>query len=225
MDHLSPLCIRLGHHFNDLTLLEMALTHRSMGAMNNERLEFLGDSLLNLIIAEKLYREYPNLTEGELSRLRANLVKGETLAILGKELLINEYLRLGIGEIRSGGAERKSILANTIEAIIGAIYLDSNLEACRERVLTWFADRLDAISFTGVQKDPKTQLQEYLQSKKLALPEYIILSIKGEAHSQIFHVECRVRGLKQVSVGFGTSRRRAEQDAAQKFLQTLSLPL
>lgn len=223
-DELEQLCQRVGYHFSNQALLMEALTHRSAGSPNNERLEFLGDSLLNFIIAARLYEIYPQLAEGELSRLRANMVCGETLAGIAKELMINKCFHMGQGEIRSGGADRQSILANALEAIIGAIYLDTDIERCRERVLSWYATRMDAINEKGVQKDPKTVLQEYLQSQKLPLPEYKITEITGKAHTQIFHVECSVQGLPHVGLGNGTSRRRAEQDSAEKFLQHLKYP-
>lgn len=209
---------KLGYQFQDVSFLEMALTHRSRGIINNERLEFLGDSVLNFSIAEKLFQEYPKLSEGGLSRLRANLVNGDVLAALAKELTINQYLRLGAGEMKSGGLHRKSILANVVEAVIGAIYLDGGMHICRERIMVWFASRLEEIIAQGVTKDPKTRLQEYVQSRKLTLPKYVILKIEGREHNQIFQVECRVVGLSKTAIGEGTSRRRAEQNAAEKLL-------
>jgi ribonuclease-3 len=221
MKSFETLCEKLGYSFQDEQLLITALTHRSMGEPNNERLEFLGDALLNFVIAEKLYQELPDLPEGELSRLRASLVKGDTLADLAKELTINRYMRLGVGEIKTGGAERASILANSLEAMIGAIHLDGGTAVCQDRILQWFEARLIQTVSMGVQKDPKTRLQEYLQSKKLPLPDYKILSVSGQAHAQVFKVECTVSGLKESAIGEGRSRRRAEQDAAQKFLEYL----
>jgi ribonuclease-3 len=218
---LDVLSERLGYSFQDITLLEMALTHRSLGVINNERLEFLGDAVLNFCIGEKLFHEYPNLTEGGLSRLRSNLVNGETLAKIAQELRIYDYLRLGVGEMKSGGVQRKSILANTMEAIIGAIYLDSGIGICQQRVLSWFTEQFVLLMSEGVRKDPKTQLQEHLQANKMPLPHYTLLTVDGREHSQVFKVQCRVAGLRQVAIGVGSSRRRAEQDAAQRFLDLL----
>jgi ribonuclease-3 len=215
---LEKLGEQLGYTFQDISLLETALTHRSYGNVNNERLEFLGDALLNFYTAEKLFREYPGLTEGGLSRMRANLVNGDALAELARELRINDYLRLGAGEQKSGGVQRNSILSNAMEAIIGAIYLDGGAEACQQRILSWLSSQIAAIITSGVQKDPKTQLQEFLQAKHLALPQYQVLSVDGREHNQVFKIECRVKGIPKNAIGKGTSRRRAEQDAAQKFL-------
>ncbi len=211
----------LGYHFKDESLLQAALSHRSVRGKNNERLEFLGDAILNFIIAASLYMQCPHAKEGELSRLRAGLVNGEMLAELAQEFTLGEYLRLGPGELKSGGARRKSILADALEAIIGAIYLDSNMEICQERVLTWFYSRLEEVSHTGTKKDPKTQLQEFLQARKSHLPVYSVLSIDGQAHKQIFHVRCDVEGSTISTEGSGSSRRAAEQIAAQKFLDSI----
>lgn len=218
---LTVLGAQLGHQFRDISLLEVALTHRSYGINNNERLEFLGDALLNFLTADRLYKEYSSLTEGGLSRLRANLVNGEVLAKLAVELTINQYLRLGPGEMKSGGVNRRSILSNTMEAVIGAIYLDGGLDVCRECIYRWYAERLAIITAEGVKKDPKTLLQEYVQAKKMSLPQYLVLSIEGKEHNQIFRVQCRIPDIMQGAVGTGTSRRRAEQEAAQKLLAIL----
>ncbi len=215
---LEKLCEKLNYTFRDISFLEMALTHRSRGLINNERLEFLGDSVLNFCISQKLFLEHPKLSEGGLSRLRANLVNGDVLASLAKELGVNQYLRLGAGEMRSGGLHRKSILANVLEAVIGAVFLDGGIESCKPCILAWFSSRIEDISAKGVIKDPKTRLQEYVQAKKLSLPKYGTLKIEGREHNQIFKVECRVSGLPLTVIGEGTSRRRAEQDAAEKFL-------
>ncbi len=214
---------RLGHEFHNPTLLEAALTHRSVRGNNNERLEFLGDSIVNFLIAEALFRRFPHAREGELSRLRAELVKGDTLAELAQEFTLGEYLRLGAGELKSGGFGRKSILADAMEAVIAAIYLDAGMDACRERIVGWYQVRLNAIlhDATG-HKDPKTRLQEYLQARKLGLPIYTVLSISGEAHQQVFHVVCKVPGLEAFTAeGSGPSRRSSEQTAAQKLLSCL----
>ncbi len=220
---LDKLGETLGYKFHDISLLETALTHRSCGHNNNERLEFLGDALLNFYVADNLFQQYPDMTEGGLSRMRANLVNGDALAVLAKEFMISNYLRLGAGELKSGGIQRKSILSNAMEAIIGAIYLDGGNDVCRQRILSWLSDKIDAITTDGVQKDPKTLLQEYLQARKMALPHYQVLAVDGKEHSQVFKVDCRVPGVPHVAIGLGSSRRRAEQDAAQKFLISFSV--
>jgi len=214
----SFLTKRLGYLFQDKALLQRALTHRSVSGKNNERLEFLGDSLLNFIIAEALWTLYPDLKEGELSRLRANLVNGTTLAALAREFNLGECLILGVGELRSGGFQRESILADTLEAIIAAIYLDAGMETCRERLLDWFDTRLKDPRALNKLKDPKTSLQEYLQSHQMSLPVYTILSIQGEAHAQTFHVQCQVPGLEPITQSADTTRRKAEQKAAEAYL-------
>ncbi|EKD45592.1 MAG: hypothetical protein ACD_69C00217G0003 [uncultured bacterium] len=208
---------RLGYCFRNLGLLSRALRHRSMGKISNERLEFLGDAVLNFIIAAELFYRYPEMKEGELSRLRANLVNGEVLADLASELYIGDHLQFGSGELRSGGPKRKSILADAMEAIIGAMYLDGGFIVTQRHVLNWFAKRLDDIAGV-VQKDPKTSLQELLQMRKSPLPTYVVTNTSGAAHSQIFTVECRVAGLCEASVGVGSNKRVAERDAAEKML-------
>ena len=219
---LEKLARRLGHRFGDFSLLTDALTHRSVSAnSNNERLEFLGDAVLNCIISEELYRRFTDASEGQLTRLRATLVKGDTLAELAAELDVSDYLRLGVGELRSGGTKRPSILADALEAIIAAIFLDGGMEQCRQQVLIWFAKRLDSISLDKIKKDPKTQLQEYLQAKKMSLPEYTIVVISGEAHQQMFTVECVITDKQIKARGEGISRRKAEQEAAEQALQQL----
>ncbi|WP_444923050.1 ribonuclease III [Microbulbifer sp. DLAB2-AF] len=210
---LERLCQRLGHKFEQGTLLELALTHRSHGSRNNERLEFLGDSILGFTIGAALYEQFPQGREGQLSRLRAQLVSGETLAKLARELDIGDCLRLGEGEMKSGGFRRASILADAVEALIGAIYLDAGLEAARARVLAWFAPRLQELSLETV-KDPKTRLQEWLQARKKPLPEYSVVDVSGAEHAQHFIVECRVSGLAQPVRGEANSRRAAEKTAA-----------
>lgn len=221
IDTLARLTRQIGYVFNDASLLEAALTHRSIPGKNNERLEFLGDSILNFVVTAELFSRYPNLKEGELSRLRASLVKGETLSILARKFDLGNYLKLGAGELKSGGFNRDSILADAIEALIGAIYLDAGLEVCRERVLSWYAEQLMDLSGLKVVKDPKTQLQEYLQSRHHALPEYIVLSIEGKTHAQKFYVQCHVKGFSESTHGSADSRRKAEQQAAKKFLELL----
>lgn len=215
------LCERLGYSFKNKDLFQLALTHRSVSGKNNERLEFLGDSLLNFIIAEALYEHYPTLKEGELSRLRANLVNGTTLAVLAREFKLGDCLILGIGELKSGGFQRESILADALEAIIAAIYLDAGLSTCRECLLSWYDSRIKDPRALNRLKDPKTVLQEYLQSCQLPLPVYTILLLEGEAHAQIFHVQCEVEGLDIITKSAGSTRRKAEQKAAQEYLAEL----
>ncbi|MDI5892281.1 ribonuclease III [Halomonas rhizosphaerae] len=218
---LNAFSRRIGHTFADPGLLELAMTHRSYGGQNNERLEFLGDSIVNFIIAEALFQRFPQAREGQLSRLRARLVKGQTLAELAREMAFGECLRLGSGEMKSGGHRRESILADAVEAVLGAIYLDAGMEVARARVLSWYAERLEAISLDDTQKDPKTRLQEFLQSRQVPLPRYEVTSVEGEAHAQTFTVECHVEMLEKHTLGVGSSRRHAEQQAAAQALSRL----
>ena len=206
---------RIGHTFNNMALLELAMTHRSFGGQNNERLEFLGDSIVNFVIAEALFERFPQAREGQLSRLRARLVRGQTLAELAREMEFGDCLRLGSGEMKSGGHRRDSILADAVEAVLGAIYLDAGMDIARTRVLAWYAERLASIDLQDTQKDPKTRLQEFLQSRQSPLPRYEVVSVKGEAHDQTFTVECHVELLATHTVGIGSSRRHAEQQAAE----------
>ncbi len=222
MNDIKSLCEKLDYQFQDEKLLMLALCHRSHGRANNERLEFLGDAAVNFIIGKVLFHKFSKAKEGDLSRLRANLVKGETLAELAKELDVHDFIRLGHGERLSGGSKRKSILADAMEAIIGAMYLDSDFETCQKKVLKWYESRLANIKSADELKDPKTKLQEFLQAQKYPLPNYEIINTKGEAHKQIFHIECTVTGLSQKAVGSGSSRRKAEQQAAQKFLEIIT---
>lgn len=214
---------KIGYRFHDTKLLELALTHRSAGGKNNERLEFLGDGVLNFIVAGELYHHFPDAKEGELSRLRAILVKKETLAALAGDLDFGSYLRLGSGEMKSGGFRRESILANAVEALVGAIYLDSGFSACQTCVNQWYAPRLASNTVMVARKDPKTQLQELLQAKQLPLPEYTVLSVDGEAHAQTFQVECQAKLLNHPTVGMGHSRRKAEQQAALLALREIGI--
>jgi ribonuclease III len=217
----ASLIRQLGHNFSDPSLVNLALSHRSVGANNNERLELLGDSILNFVIGEALFRKFPQCREGELSRMRAQLVKGVTLAELAVEFNLGDFLHLGPGELKSGGFRRESILADTVEALIGAIYLDSDLDSCRERVVSWYQSRLDTISPRLANKDAKSQLQELLQAKKNALPHYHVVATSGDDHQQQFQVECEIIHLKQRFQGGGSSRRAAEQAAAQLALDSL----
>ncbi|MCE8020009.1 ribonuclease III [Halomonas sp. MCCC 1A11036] len=212
---------RIGYTFRDIALLELAMTHRSFGGQNNERLEFLGDSIVNFVIAEALYARFPQAREGQLSRLRARLVRGQTLAELAREMSFGECLRLGSGEMKSGGHRRDSILADAVEAVLGAIYLDAGMDVARARVLAWYAERLESIDLQDTQKDPKTRLQEFLQSRQSPLPRYEVVSVEGEAHDQTFTVECHIELLDSHTLGTGSSRRHAEQQAAELALLQL----
>jgi ribonuclease-3 len=212
----------LGYEFADPELLRLALTHRSAGNQNNERLEFLGDSIVNHIIAEYLFQRFPKAREGEMSRMRAALVRGDTLAEVARELKLGDHLVLGAGERKSGGRRRGSILADAVEALAGAILLDSDVDTCRRCVLEWYRERLAAVSLEDDAKDPKTRLQEFLQGRRRPLPEYELLGILGDDHNQQFHVACRLSKPSLVVEGAGTSRRKAEQAAARSALERLS---
>jgi ribonuclease-3 len=214
---------QLNHQFENEALLKIALTHRSYGANNNERLEFLGDSILNFCIAESLFHRFQSAPEGDLSRVRAALVKGETLASIARELNLGSQLRLGEGELRSGGSERDSILADAVEAIIGAIYLDAGMDAARQEIMVWYADRLDKVCLSKTGKDPKTRLQEYLQALGKSLPQYKVVNISGEAHAQQFMVGCHVAVTSHVTTAKASSRRAAEKLAAEKMLEHLQV--
>lgn len=218
---LSQLQIRLGYAFRQAGLLQQAVTHRSFGADHNERLEFLGDSVLNLSVAHLLYTQLANLPEGDLSRVRANLVKQDTLHQLAKTLELPAVMRLGEGEMRSGGQNRPSILADALEAIIGAVYLDGGYKDAQALVERLFAQVDIKPDMQAVGKDPKTELQEWLQGRKLALPKYTVVGTSGAAHRQQFEVSCEVTELRQTQQGSGASRRAAEQAAAAAMLQTL----
>lgn len=221
MSDLSTLLQQLNYQFADPQLLQVALTHRSAGGENNERLEFLGDAALNLIISEDLYRRFPDIREGELSRIRAALVNGKALAVLARELSVGEHLQLGAGERSSGGHRRESILADAFEAILGAIYRDGGFEACRQVVLAQYQSRLDALDPKASHKDAKTRLQEFLQARKQPLPDYQVQDAQGQQHAQTFVVACRVAMLDKAVLAEGRSRRKAEQAAAQHALDLL----
>lgn len=211
----------IGYQFSDDSLLRQALTHRSYGADNNERLEFLGDSILGFTIAEFLYREFPMMPEGILSRQRSRLVKGETLAEIAHDFSLSDYLIMGQGELKSGGFRRCSILADTVEAMIGAIFLDSDLETCKAIILRWFDARLKDICPDDQLKDAKTELQELLQSKKKALPVYTVTQVEGASHEQSFTVSCIVDLLQTEVKATASSRRKAEKKAATIALNLL----
>ncbi|MBI3094462.1 MAG: ribonuclease III [Rhodocyclales bacterium] len=206
----------LGHGFGRPELLRQALTHRSFGASHNERLEFLGDSLLNCVVAAALYQRFAALKEGELSRLRASLVRQETLAEIARGLGLGELLQLGEGELKSGGAQRPSILADALEALFGAIYVDAGFDAVRRVIERLYQPAMTRIDPNDSGKDPKTALQEILQGRHLPLPRYTLLATSGEAHAQQFEIECVVADLGIRSTGTGGSRRIAEQQAAQR---------
>ncbi len=221
MGDVERLQTELGYRFGDPSLLQEALTHRSAGSRNNERLEFLGDGVLNFVIGAELFERFPSASEGDLSRLRASLVKGDQLARLARDLELGDYLTLGSGELKSGGFRRASILADALEAIIGAVYCDGGFPAAADLIRELYRDALGSVHEVGALKDPKTRLQELLQSRKLPLPEYSIVSVTGEAHNQSFTVSCHVEGLEADTLGQGSSRRKAEQDAARRALGVL----
>ena len=217
----EALQVRLQHRFADDKLLVLALTHRSVGNPHNERLEFLGDSVLNLAVSRMLFQALQQLPEGDLSRVRANLVKQETLHKLATELGLSGMVRLGEGEMRAGGQHRPSILADALEAIIGAVFLDAGYEAAQQLVFRLF-EKVDlSPNMTVSAKDPKTELQEWLQARRWQLPVYRVVGTTGAAHQQTFDVECEVTELKQSQRGIGSSRRSGEQAAALAILQWL----
>jgi ribonuclease-3 len=213
--NLQLLQTRLGYTFKDAGLLQQALTHRSHSSLHNERLEFLGDSILNCVVASVLYDRFTTLDEGDLSRLRANLVKQQSLYEIAQKLELSQFLRLGEGELKSGGFRRPSILADTLEALLGAIYLDAGFDAAREVIRAFYIPILDTVDPRTLGKDAKTLLQEFLQSKKIALPTYNVVATHGAAHSQEFEIECLVPKLGIQVFGRGGSRRAGEQAAAR----------
>ena len=213
---LEAFALAIGHRFAQPELLRRALTHRSHGTSNNERLEFLGDSVVNCAVALELYHKFPRLTEGELSRLRANLVNQHSLAAVARRFDFGAHLLLGEGEVKSGGARRPSILADAVEAVIGAAFLDQGFEGSCRVVRALLGEAIDAIDPALSGTDPTTLLQELLQGRRMALPQYIVVATRGEAHEQLFEVECVVPELNIRSLGAGTSRRSAEQEAARQ---------
>ncbi len=216
---LAKLEKRLNYRFSKQDLLREALTHRSASAQNNERLEFLGDSILNFVIAAELFTRFPDSPEGDLSRLRASLVNKDGLYKVASELQLGDFLILGSGELKSGGYRRNSILADTVEAIFGAAYLDSNFEECRKLILALYHEQLEHVPDANSLKDPKTRLQELLQSRKLNLPTYTVTEVTGQAHNQQFRVNCAIDEFSLTAEGVSTSRRKAEQLAAEKAIQ------
>lgn len=219
---LDKLSRALGYTFSRPSLLENALTHRSYGRNNNERLEFLGDAILGFVVAAELYRRFPEMDEGTLSRRRAALVKKESLAELARGLGLGDYLRLGSGELKSGGHRRESILADALEAVLGAVYLDAGMGDVYPLIVALYGDRLDIRTTEQELKDPKTRLQEHLQARGLALPAYDVVEVGGEAHDQTFVVECRIEEPALLVTGRGSSRRKAEQEAARGALGELN---
>ncbi|MCP4980973.1 MAG: ribonuclease III [Gammaproteobacteria bacterium] len=213
-----------GYQFRQQALLEQALTHRSVSrSANNERLEFLGDSVLNLIISNHIYERFSSADEGELSRIRASLVKEDTLAVVAREIKLGEHIHLGGGELKSGGYRRASILSDTLEALIGAIYLDSDYTLAEQAVMTLYREQLRDLAEERNLKDPKTQLQEYLQAQKKHLPSYQVVQTSGKSHDQVFTVSCEVSQLDLITSGKGSNRKKAEQQAAQRLLEKLGI--
>lgn len=222
MQNFKKLEQQFGYIFKNSKLLEQALTHRSASNLHYERLEFLGDSVLGLVISKELYTRFPEATEGELTRLRSQIVRGETLAELSKQLEIGEYIVFGPGELKSGSRHRASILADVFESIIGAIYIDSNIQTVEKIILQHCASLLSASHPEKIIKDPKTRVQEYLQGRGLELPDYQVEEVSGPAHKQHFKVQGSIESLNIVVQGEGSSRKNAEQDAAEKMYQRVT---
>jgi len=213
---IDVLLKKLEYAFNDIALLNEALTHRSYASKNNERLEFLGDGILNFVIADELFNLYPDVQEGDLSRLRANLVNKESLAEIANKLNLGEVIKLGSGELKSGGFRRPSILADAVESILGSVFCDGGFEPARDLIVRLYADRLASPTDLQSLKDPKTRLQELLQSRRFYLPDYQVSRITGQSHAQIFHVTCSIKQMSIEVNGEGKSRRKGEQVAAEK---------
>ena len=218
---LDALQKAIGHRFSRLELLQQAVTHRSFGSPHNERLEFLGDSIVNCVTAIALFERFSELREGDMSRLRANLVRQEALHRLAEGLKLGEYLRLGEGEMKSGGHRRPSILADALEAIFAAVFLDAGFEAAKSVIDRLYASSIASLDPARALKDPKTALQEWLQGRRMPLPKYSLADTRGEAHQQEFEVECEITGLGLKTRGIGVSRRAAEQQSAQRALELL----
>jgi ribonuclease-3 len=218
---IDPVARIAGHVFRDPALLAQALTHRSAGVPHNERLEFLGDALVGMIVAEALYLRWPKADEGALTRARAELVRESSLARIARELELGSRITLGPGEMKSGGHRRDSILSDAFEAVVGAIYLDAGFEACRTAIMPLFESSLAALPASGFGKDPKTRLQEWLQARQRPLPVYELLSESGEEHARTFHVRCLLGDPPLEAEGSGSSRRAAEQEAAAAVLNQL----
>ncbi|MFI4919408.1 MAG: ribonuclease III [Legionellales bacterium] len=217
--NLDRLCRRLGYHFQNKAYLKQALTHCSVGSDNYERFEFLGDSILSFVIANELFNQFPLQSEGQLSRLRSFLVRGDMLAEIGAALELGDFLILGQGELKSGGFRRASTLADCLEALFAAVFFDGGMDAARSVILKLYRSRLDDPSLNDCLKDAKTQLQEHLQSAKHPLPKYKLTKVEGDEHDQIFYITCTVAGIKNATFGQGANRRKAEQLAAKSFLE------
>ncbi|OCG28302.1 ribonuclease III [Gilliamella sp. wkB108] len=223
MKKFSQIQQALNYQFKDISLLELALTHRSANKLHNERLEFLGDSILSFVIADELFHRFVKQDEGDLSQMRASLVCGQTLAEIGKNFKLGDHLILGQGELKSGGYRRESIISDAVEAIIGAIYLDSDIENIRRLILLWYQSRLEEIKPGIKQKDAKTRLQEYLQGIHRERPCYLIIEVTGDNHEQEFLIQCKIDNDNREYLGRGLSRRKAEQAAAQEALKQLGI--
>ena len=221
VEPIERLMKKIAVDFTNPQLLVRAVTHRSVSAGNNERLEFLGDAVLGLVIARALFERFPHADEGQLTRLRAKLVRRETLAELAQDIDLESYLIVGQGELKTGGTRRASIQADAFEAIIGAIEQDQGYEAARQFILACYQHRIENLTLTDVEKDPKTLLQEYLQARNKPLPQYMVIAIEGDTHEQLFKVSCEVTGLSSTIIAEGKSRRKAEQAAASTALQLL----
>jgi ribonuclease-3 len=218
-NNIAQLQKRLGYQFSDPELLILALSHRSVASENNERLEFLGDSILGLVVTDFLYRDFPQAREGDLSRMRSHIVRGESLAEVAKQLALGPDLLLGSGEMKSGGHRRDSILGDTVEALIGAVYLDRGIEAAREIITAWFKSFFDSALQVQPVKDAKTALQEWLQHRNKPLPDYQLVGTGGEAHSRLFTVSCKIAAVETAMTATASSRRRAEQMVAEQLLK------
>ena len=221
VSNITQLQRRLGYVFNDPALLSLALSHRSLAGANNERMEFLGDAILGLVVTDYLYQQFPDAREGELSRMRSHIVRGESLAEVAKQLELGSDILLGPGEMKSGGHRRDSILGDTVEALLGAVYLDKGIDASRERIFDWFKSLFDSALEVKPLKDSKTTLQEWLQQRGKSLPDYKLVDTGGEAHSRLFTVSCKIDAVGQEMTAIATSRRRAEQMVAEQLLTEL----
>lgn len=221
VSNITQLQRRLGYVFNDPALLSLALSHRSFAGANNERMEFLGDAILGLVVTDYLYQQFPDAREGELIRMRSHIVRGESLAEVAKQLELGSDILLGPGEMKSGGHRRDSILGDTVEALLGAVYLDKGIDASRERIFDWFKSLFDSALEVKPLKDSKTTLQEWLQQRGKSLPDYKLVDTGGEAHSRLFTVSCKIDAVGQEMTAIATSRRRAEQMVAEQLLTEL----
>ena len=221
VSNITQLQRRLGYVFDDPTLLSLALSHRSFASANNERMEFLGDAILGLVVTDYLYQQFPDAREGELSRMRSHIVRGESLAEVAKQLELGTDILLGPGEMKSGGHRRDSILGDTVEALLGAVYLDKGIDASRDRIFDWFKSFFDSALEVKPLKDSKTTLQEWLQQRGKSLPDYKLVDTGGEAHSRLFTVSCKIDAVGQEMTAIATSRRRAEQMVAEQLLTEL----